>query len=104
MGRPRRIVWSPAAERDLLELWAYYARVASPDIADNFLREIDRVTDAIVHNPLVSRDRTELMPGLRSAVVRPHVMFFLFRNGGVKIARVLHERRDFPALFPTGTQ
>jgi toxin ParE1/3/4 len=99
MPRAKRVVWSPAAERDLLDVWAYHARVASPEIADNLLREIDRAGEAIGENPLLSRDRSELMPGLRSVVVRPHVIFFLVREGDVEIARVLHGRRDLPAIF-----
>jgi toxin ParE1/3/4 len=98
MPRAKRTAWSPAAERDLLDIWAYYVRVASSEIADNLLREIDRVGKAIGENPLVSRDRSELMPGLRSVVVRPHVIFFVVRNDAVEIARVLHGRRDFPAI------
>src|SRR5258708_8545529 len=99
MPRAKRIVWSPAAERDLIDIWAYYARVASPEIADNLLREIDRVGRAIGENPLLSRDRAELAAGLRSVVVRPHVIFFRISGNAVQIARVLHGRRDLPAIF-----
>ena len=97
--RRRRVAWSPEADSDLLDIWAYYARVASPEIADNLLREIDRVGEGIGENPLLSRPRDELVPGLRSVIVRPHVIFFRIKNGAVEVVRVLHGRRDFPALF-----
>lgn len=99
MPRAKRIVWSPAAERDLIDIWAYYARVASPELADNLLREIDRVGRSMGESPLLSRDRSELATGLRSVVVRPHVIFFRVSASAVQIARVLHGRRDFPAIF-----
>jgi toxin ParE1/3/4 len=99
MPRARRVVWSPAAERDLINIWGYYARVASREVADTLLREIDRVGRAIGDNPLLSRDRGELAPGLRSVVVRPHVIFFRLSGDAVQIARVLHGRRDFPSMF-----
>jgi toxin ParE1/3/4 len=99
MRSGKRIVWSPAAEQDLLDTWSYYARVGSPEIADNLLREIDRGADAVGQNPLLSRDRTELMAGLRSVIVRPHVIFFRIGDDAVEIARVLHGRRDFPTIF-----
>ena len=99
MAAAKPVVWSPAAKRDLLDIWRYYERVASPDIADNLLREIDRAGEAIGDNPLLMRTRDELVPGLRSAVVRPHVLFCRIVNGDVEIARVLHGRRDFPAVF-----
>ena len=98
-ARRRRVVWSPEADRDLLDIWAYYARVASPEIADNLLREIDRVGEGIGENPLLSRQRDELLPGLRSVIVRPHVIFFRIRDSVVEVIRVLHGRRDFPAIF-----
>jgi toxin ParE1/3/4 len=82
-----------------LEIWAYYARVASPEIADDLLREIDRIGEGIRENPLLSRQRDELLPGLRSVIVRPHVIFFRIRDGAAEVVRVLHGRRDFPAIF-----
>lgn len=99
MQRAERVVWSPAAEQDLRDIWAYYARVASPETADNLLREIDRAGEGVVKNPLVSRERNELIAGLHSVVVRPHVIFFRVRNANVEIVRVLHGRRDLPAFF-----
>jgi len=77
----------------------YYARVASTEIADDLLREIDRSAQAIGEHPLLSRDRSELTAGLRSVVARPHVIFFRITTGAVEIVRVLHGRRDFPAIF-----
>jgi toxin ParE1/3/4 len=73
--------------------------VASLEIADNLVREIDRVTHRIAANPLARRSREDLLPGLRSALARPHTIFFRIANDDVEIVRVLHERRDFPALF-----
>jgi toxin ParE1/3/4 len=99
MARTRRVVWAPRANLDLLDIWRYYARVASPDIADNILRGIDRASEAIGRTPLARRSRDELMPGLRSAQASPHTIFYRVQNGDVEIVRVLHERRDFPALF-----
>jgi toxin ParE1/3/4 len=99
MARARSVVWAPRASRDLLDIWRYYARVASPDIADNVLRDIARAGEAIKRAPLARRSRDELLPGLRSALVPPHTIFYRVENADVEIVRVLHERRDFPALF-----
>jgi plasmid stabilization system protein ParE len=75
MARARRVVWAPRAKQDLVDIWRYYARVASPEIADNILREIERVADPICRNPLARRLRKELGPGLRSVLVSPHTIF-----------------------------
>jgi plasmid stabilization system protein ParE len=52
MPGPRRVVWAPRAKQDLLDIWRYYARVASPDIADDILRGIERVAEVIGANPI----------------------------------------------------
>jgi toxin ParE1/3/4 len=82
-----------------LDIWAYYARVAPLEIADNLLREVDRVGERIGENPLLSRQRDELLPGLRSVIVRPQVIFFRIRDSALEVVRVLHGRRDLPAIF-----
>jgi plasmid stabilization system protein ParE len=40
-----------------------------------------------------------LAPGLRSALARPYTIFYRVQTDEVEIVRVLHERRDFPAIF-----
>ena len=99
MPRNRPVVWAPRAKRDLLDIWRYYARVASPEVADNILRGIERASEANGKNPLARRTRDDLMPDLRSALVAPHTIFYRVRNRDVEIVRVLHERRDFTAAF-----
>ena len=99
MRRARRLVWSPQAKRDLIAIWRYYARIASPDIADTVLRDIERVEEAIRRNPLARRVRDELGAGLRSALVSPYTIFYRVQDGDVQVVRVLHERRDFPTVF-----
>jgi toxin ParE1/3/4 len=99
MPGSRRVVWAPRARQDLLDIWRYYARVASLEIADNVLRGIERASDAVARNPLARRTRDDLLPGLRSALVSPHTIFFRIQDADIEIVRVLHGRRDFPAVF-----
>lgn len=99
MARAKRIVRSPAAKQDLLDIWSYYVRVGSPDVADTILRELDRAIREIALHTLLSRDRNELRAGLRSILVRPYVIFFLVHPEEIRVMRILHGRRDFPAIF-----
>jgi plasmid stabilization system protein ParE len=32
MAAPKRVVWAPRAQRDLLEIWSYFARVGLDDV------------------------------------------------------------------------
>jgi plasmid stabilization system protein ParE len=39
------------------------------------------------------------LPGLQSVIANPHTIFYRVSDSSVEIARVLHERRDFPGIF-----
>jgi toxin ParE1/3/4 len=81
------------------DVWRYYARVASVEVADRLLREIDAAGQRLSENALRWRARDELMPGLRSALVQPYVIFYRIDDGIVEVVRVLHGRRNFDAIF-----
>jgi len=83
----------------LRDVWRYYERVASPEIADRLLREIDEAGRRLVDEALMWRPRDEVMPGLRSVLVHPYTIFYRVTDEVVEIARVLHERRDFSRIF-----
>ena len=99
MANPRRVIWAPLARQDLRGIWRYFARVGSMEVADNLLREINRVSTRVGHYPLMGRPRDELAPGLRSMLVHPHVILYRVSEDAVEIARVLHQRRDLAAIF-----
>ncbi len=86
------------AEQDLDEIWLTIAE-DSPDAAD---RMIDRLTDSfmlLAGQPLMGRERPELVPNLRSFPVGSYVIFYRPAPDGVAIARVLHGSRDINTLF-----
>jgi toxin ParE1/3/4 len=94
-----RLIWSPEAKEDLIKIWRYFARVASPEIADSVLREIDGASERLIDHPLQWRLRKDIMPGLkgglRSVLVHPYTIFYQLAEDDVRIVRVLHERRNF---------
>ncbi len=95
----KRVIWSPKAKRDLGDVWHYYARVASEEIADKLLREIDQAAKALSDRAFMSRARDEIMSGLRSVLVHPYSIFYRVNDDTVEVVRVLHERRDFASLL-----
>jgi toxin ParE1/3/4 len=100
MAKPSRpVVWSPEAEWDLIEIWGYWAREASIEVADNQLRGIDRAWERLEDWPFSSRARDELLPGLRSLAVHPNVIFYRVRDDHVEIVRVIDGRRDIDRIF-----
>ena len=100
MPEARRLVWSPKADDDLRGIWQYFARVASPEIADKLLREIKLRGERVAERPfLLGRARDEIRSGLRSALVHPHIIFYRVTDTTVELVRVLHQRRNFSALL-----
>jgi toxin ParE1/3/4 len=96
-----RLRWSRAAGRDLRDIWRYYDRVASRDIADHLLRKLIDAGARAAERPLMRRVRTELSPDLRAVIVHPYTLFYRVSGDEVEVVRVLHERRDFEAVFKT---
>jgi toxin ParE1/3/4 len=97
-GEPA-VSWSPEAEQDLLAIWIHVAREASPDVADEQLRSVDRACEVLAEWPHSGRARDELFRGVRSIVVDPYVVFYRVGNSAIEIIRVLHGRRDVDAIF-----
>jgi toxin ParE1/3/4 len=93
------VVWSPEAEQDLLAIWIHVAREASPDVADEQLRSLDRACEALARWPYSGRARDELFRGVRSIAVEAHVVFYRVGNSAIEIIRVLHGRRDVDAIL-----
>jgi plasmid stabilization system protein ParE len=101
MQEPRlQLEWSPEADADLIEVWQYGAERFSPEKADAHLRDIEHFVDRVTMFPLMSDDRAQLRPGLRSVVVYPTVVFFRIRSRSIQIVRVVSGRRNLAALFP----
>ena len=95
----RAIIWSPEAEQDLFDIYQYLEGEASARTAEEYLRKIRLTCERIRTRPLSGRTRNELMPGLRSVLVLPYVVFYRAAGSAVEIARVLHGRRDLDAIF-----
>jgi toxin ParE1/3/4 len=95
----RSIVWAPKARRDLIDIWKYFSRVASSEIADKVLRDIDRGARRLCEYPYSGRPRDEIARGLRPLLVRPHSIIHRVTETTVEITRIIHERRDFAAVL-----
>jgi toxin ParE1/3/4 len=87
-------LWSPAALQDLIDIWIYFAKLASPDCADALIDEIRDAEHLIADNPFGWRERPDLLPGIHGFPVRPYTVFYRVADNTPEIVRVLHERRD----------
>ena len=95
----RRISRSPEADDDLVSMWLYGANEWSPEQADKHLFEIESTCDRLVDDPGLGRTRDELVVGLRSIAIWPHVVFYRESKSEIEIVRVLHQREDVGTVF-----
>lgn len=94
-----RVTWSPDADADLLDIWDHLVRTSSVAVADEQLVRIFTVSSRLSEWPRSGRPRDSIIPGMRSLVVNPYLVFYRLGSGGVQIVRVLHGRRDIDAVF-----
>ena len=100
MGKTsRRLLWSRDAEGDLLSIWRYGADEWSPSLADDHERAIWRAGLRLLELPHFGRSRDELIAGLRSIIVDPHVIFYNVTPHSIEIVRVVHQSEDTESVF-----
>jgi toxin ParE1/3/4 len=95
----RTVFRSTEAQEDLLDIWHYGANEWSPEQADQHLHDIDNMCDRLRDDPKLGHKRDDLMRGMRSIYIRPHLIFYQISAGAVTIVRVLHERFDAAMRF-----
>ena len=92
------VVIRPKALQDLAEIWAYIGEDSLRQ-ADIFAAALDREIRELARRPLVGHARPELLADLRSFPFGRYVIFYLPRNRGIEVVRVLHGARDLKPLF-----
>ncbi|QDG53469.1 type II toxin-antitoxin system RelE/ParE family toxin [Persicimonas caeni] len=90
---------SPAAEHDLIDIWAFIAS-DNPNAADDFVDALHSRCFALTHTPRMGRCRDDLVRGLRSFPFRNYVIFYRIAETSVDVVRVLSGLRNIrPSLF-----
>lgn len=81
------------AQQDLVEIWLTL-ETYGVEFADQCINAIQRKFLQLQQFPGLGRSREDLVPGLRSVVVRDVVILYRSLEGLVVIVRVIHGRRD----------
>ncbi|MDE2571364.1 MAG: type II toxin-antitoxin system RelE/ParE family toxin [bacterium] len=96
MGRRRvALALAEPAEHDLANVAAWYVE-RHPSGERRFVEAFAEVGRLLSSHPDIGQQRDELHPGLRSWLVHPYVVFYLFDGQPrvITIVRVLHQRMD----------
>lgn len=93
-----KVLRSPRAELDLLEIWLFIAE-DSPAAADRFLDLLAQKCETLAEAPEIGPLREDLSPRLRSFPVKRYVIFYRPIDSGIEVVRVLSAYRDVTAIF-----
>ena len=97
-----------AARRDLVEHFVYLAENAGLDVAERFLAHAEASFGDLACQPMIGAPlklRHPDLAGIRKWRVRDfdnHLIFYLPRQDGVAIVRVLHAAQDWWSLLGIG--
>ncbi|MEG3180051.1 type II toxin-antitoxin system RelE/ParE family toxin [Sphingomonas sp. LT1P40] len=89
----KTLVFSPAAEADLDDIWDYSADNWAPDQADRYTDEIRDACKALASG--AKRGRVvDVRPGYLKLTTGSHIVYFRERGDRLEIVRILHVRQD----------
>jgi toxin ParE1/3/4 len=93
-----KVFISERAKEDLLQIFSYVAE-RNQFAADSFIEAIDDKFEQLSRFPFIGRERTSLAQGLRSVVVRTHLIFCAVERERISIVRVIDGRMDVDEEF-----
>lgn len=92
------LLFTPAAEEDLLEILNYIAR-QRPLTARKWYRTLREKCEFLANNPELGQSRPELAISCRSFSVNRWVIYYRPVGEGVEILRVMDGARDINSLL-----
>jgi toxin ParE1/3/4 len=84
--------------KDLLQVFSYVSQ-RNPAAADSLIQAIDEKLEQLSRFPFIGRARPTLVAGLRSVVVRTHLIFYTVERERISIVRVIDGRMDVDEEF-----
>ncbi len=98
-----RIIWSDFAEKQLDEIFAYYEKKASPNVAMNLVKGIIKAPDKLLKSPLIGQKEDLLKHRAieyRYFVYKNYKLIYTVddANALIKISDVFDTRQNPPKL------
>jgi toxin ParE1/3/4 len=96
----RKVMYSPASEQDLDDIWDFIAE-ESPFQADRLWERFRMKLEHLANWNGLGRPRPELAEGCRSYPFGKYCFYFRSHPEGIELLRVLHSARDLQQIkFP----
>lgn len=93
----RRVVRTPRAKADLIELWNYIA-ADNPPAADRMLDLIDEKLAMLAINSRLGPARPDIGKDVRLLPVKRYVILYRERLDGIEVVRLVHGTRRLKKL------
>jgi toxin ParE1/3/4 len=87
---------TPAAQRDLDEIFDYTVREWGLEQAVAYTAVIEKACARLARAPDLAQDCGYIRAGYRRAAVNRHAIYFRLEDYGVAVVRILHQRMDAP--------
>ena len=85
---------TPAAQRDLSEIWDFTHNRWDVVQAEEYIAEIRDAIERVAKDPNRGRRCADIRDGYRRYVVGSHLVFFVEYEDAIDVIRILHQRMD----------
>lgn len=85
---------SPAAERDLADIWRYTKSQWGKEQANRYTLTLKAMCASLSEAPQQAPSCAHIRPGYRRRSVEHHIIYFRPTRYGIAIVRILHQRMD----------
>lgn len=86
--------FTPAAQRDLSQIWDFTAERWNAAQAEIYVTEIRSAIERIAEEPDRGRSCDEIRAGYRRYAIGSHLVFYRESAAGVDVIRILHQCMD----------
>jgi toxin ParE1/3/4 len=90
-----RFVLSPAARRDLDEIWDYTSGQWSQDQADSYVLDLIHDIEAVASGKQMEHSCDDIREGYFKLRSGSHIVFYRKLDVLIDVVRILHQRMDF---------
>jgi toxin ParE1/3/4 len=97
MSAPKlRLVISPTAERDLVDIRTYSLNRWGAELSDRYERSLVEALETLSENPTIGRSDSSLGKHVRVFPIRHHRILYRKVGTTLRVVRIIHERQTTP--------
>ncbi len=93
----KRLIFSPAAEADLEQIWRYTAKRWNADQADHYVLQIHGSCIELATGRRKGRSIKDIRAGYYKLSIGSHFLVYRIVGETIDVVRILHQRMDIGA-------